>query len=322
MGLDQELPKNQIVKGRDYLNSILQKYSEDTGIKGTEEIVQLADELSKLAVVIQAFAYNCLRVIPHPEAAVDVTDKTKYKYREARLMSLDEYRESKKYRDKIFKNLNKLDVINARLKSASDTLKSISVTLNLHSPIEEDGVDPEIDLTETLKLPHAIHYEFLMSLETLLEKYVGRVDMYKDLIARKDLDRRIIIEVTKESSATYLRDIFPDQKQATFPTKSEALIIAFVLVAAGILHGEKEYYKNPIGHGLTTANARPYISYLREEITHNTLQETRFEPRTLDYKPTLIDGILTKVPCEPYTIPANPNFYWGTTWLDFIHELA
>lgn len=325
LGLDQELPQDQVDNGRNFLINILQEHSDKTEMQDIEQIIQRADELSRLAIVVQAFAFNCLKMMPHADAAVDVTDKTKYRYKEARLMSLDEYRESKKYRDKVFNDLNKLDaLISARLRSATDPLKNISVTLNLHTAIAEDGIDPGIISKEPIKLPPALHDEFLKSLETLFEKYVGRVDMYRDLTARKDFDRRLVIEIVKESSAPYFREyIYTNRNQETFPTKKEALVIAFVLVAAGVLRGAKEYYKNPVGHGLTTpTNARPYISYLHEEITHSTLQETKYEPRTIAYKPALRNGVLTKEPCEPYKIPANPNFYWGNTWLDFIHELA
>jgi len=304
LGLSQELPQHQIDKGRDFLINILQEHSDKTGIKGSEELVQRADELSKLAIVVQAFAFNCLKMVPPADAPINVADKVNFKYREARLMSLDEYRESKKFYDKTFKSLNKLDaLISARKRFLTDPLKSVSVTLNLHNPIEENGVDPKIEVNETVKLPSVLHDEFLKSLDTLLEKYVGRTDMYRDLIARKDFDRRLVIEVIKESSRSYMREhIFNSETKEIFPSKKEALIIAFVLVTAGILPGAKEYYKSPVGHGLTTnTNARPYISYLHEEITHNTLPETKYETPT---------------------IPANPNFYWGDTWLDFIQELS
>lgn len=291
LGLDQEVPRVQIVQGSKYLLPILQKHSKKLLLSEDTDFEQLAEELSELAVYIQAFYFNCLSLLPLTNSPINIANRKAFRFKKAKLLSRREYLDNKKYSDKALSFVQKLYYLK-ELGYDRDVefLKSISINLKLKKLINDRKEGIVISGSENFKLPPSLHREFIEGLSTLVEKFTGRVGMYKDLQARKEFDYQVIITLLKEACEPYFRRVIynADKSRAKFPTDPEALLLAFILVTCGILPTETDYNTNPTKNGVRKVFAkalhpelgkidkrnkvkkeydRPYITYIRDKIT-------------------------------------------------------
>ncbi len=292
LGLDQELPREQVVKGRNYLLPILAESSNILLLNDDVDLGELAEELSELAIYIQAFASNCLKFELSSDSPIDITDRRKFRFKKTKLLNHNDYVAQKKYSRKAFDFVHKLYYLEEfGYDKGYDLLEEVSITLGPKKLINDKKEGVVIAGSEKFKLPPSLHEEFMRDLTSLVEKFTGRIDMHKDLNAKKHFDSQIIITILKEISEQYFREVvYKDlQIRGNFPSHPEALLLAFVLVTAGILPTEINYGLQPIKNGprkvydkpthpelgkidktkpkLTKDYGRPYITHLREKIT-------------------------------------------------------
>ncbi|MBX2961991.1 MAG: hypothetical protein KF687_05715 [Cyclobacteriaceae bacterium] len=289
LGLDQELPREQIVRGKNHLLSILVENSNLLSLNDDADLEELAEELSELAIYIQAFATNCLKFKPSADSPIDITDRRKFRFKKSKLLNHDDYVVQKKYSRKAFDFVHKLYYLEEfGYDKGNDLLDGISITLEPKKLINDKKEGVVIVRGEKFKLPPSLHEEFIRDLTSLVEKFTGRIDMHKDLNAKLDFDSQIIITVLKEISEPYLREVIYKDIKENFPSDPEALLLAFILVTAGILPTEIEYDSKPVRNGgrkvydkpptpdlgkidktkpkITKNYKRPYITRLREKI--------------------------------------------------------
>ena len=292
LGLDQDLPRKQVIKGKKDLLPILKENSSILLLNDGMDLEELAEELSELAIYIQAFASNCLKFKPSEESPIDITDRRKFRFKKAKLLNHDDYVVQKKYSKKAFDFVHKLYYLEEfGYDKGNDLLEGISITLEPKKLINDKNEGVVIAGGGKFKLPPSLHEEFMRDLTSLMEKFTGRIDMHKDLNARLDFDSQIVITILKEISEPYLREVVykTTQIQESFPSPPEALLLAFVLVTAGILRTEIKYDSKPIRNGgrkvydkpthaelgkidkskpkIIKPSNRPYITWLRERIT-------------------------------------------------------
>jgi hypothetical protein len=291
LGLDQELPTDQIGMGKKYLFPILKKYSNKLRLNKRTNLEALTEELVEIAIYIQAFAFNCLKLDPLTGAPINIADRSKFKFKKARLLSQADYVSNQKHSKNAFDFVQKLYYLNeSGYDKGHDLLKRISIKLEPKNLINDKKEKIVIAGNQNYKLPPTLHEEFVRDLSVLIEKFTGRIDAYKALQARKNFDSQMVITIFKEAFMPYLRETFYTGKKhrRQFPSNEEALLMAWILVLAGVLPAETEYDKKPPGNGRRrvyrkTANPelgkidkttkvnkdynRPYITYLRKKVT-------------------------------------------------------
>lgn len=314
LGLDQELPRGQIVKGKNHLLPILREHSKRLLLNEVIDLEKLAEELSELAIHIQAFAFNCLKLAPLTDAPINIADKDKFRFKKAKLLSRSDYVDDKKYSRKALDFVHKLYYLNEfGYEKGNDLLRSISVKLEPKGLINNKKEEILIAGNESFKLPPSLHEEFIRDLTALVEKFTGRIDMYKDLHARKDFGSQIIIAILKESCEPYFRkSIYKAGKtNIKFPSDPEALLLAFVLVTAGILPTETEYNMQPIRNGRRKVYAKT---------THPELGKIDKKTKVdKDYERPYITRIRERITSEP---ERRGVFYTDKTTHKFLNELV
>jgi len=212
------------------------------------ELDFVAHEMSTMALAIQAFAINCLKITPLENAPVNVTHEIKaVKFKENIFMNFDALAEIKKADDKYFDVVNKL----YHLKEINPTLvKNISVKIELTKDLDielekqdfkEDinilvsykkrrklsgeeeitlsklqeklrllSQDKRNNLTQEFDIPVYLHNETISNLTQLIENLTGNIAMHTNLNARKDWAEKIILNFSIDAIIPYLRKyIYP-----------------------------------------------------------------------------------------------------------------
>ncbi len=325
-GLEGTAPKQLIDKASKFLREELSE--EKYGLRlATKELDFIANEMSRMAIAIQAFAINCSKITPLNRAPINISHGyPEIKFKQNVFVNTDFntiIKAKDKYLDLVYKlyHLNEID---------PTLVKKITVKIELNKSveIEIERLDLQEDinnllylknkrklsteekttlsqnqnkltatpdpkkvkkLNEEFTIPSQMHNETISILTYLIENLTAYIDLYSDLNARKDRAEKAVYNLSIDAILPYLRkyiyptdkiydDIKYDKQEA--PKTEEFLIIALILVTAGILPTEEEYPYSKLKrkNGTRPVQKRYFDRILKEEtkqIKRNRSYSTR-----------------------------------------------